>query len=93
MDCSLWSSAVQSFECNPLQNLCDFSAAVLKGTIVHFFEHRPNLKLGINGHLRREWVRFVTVVDVERKSHSLGRPHHMTVTYHMTDTLTPLYVT
>ena len=70
---------------------CGFSAAVLKGTIVNFFEHRPNLNLGINCHLGRQWVRFVTVVDVERKSHSLGRPHHMTVTYHMTDTPTPLY--
>jgi len=42
MDC-LWSSTVQSFERNPWQNLCGFSAAVLKGAIVHFFEHRPNL--------------------------------------------------
>ena len=70
--------------------LCGFSAAVLTGTTVHFFEHRPSLNLGINCHLRRWWVGFVTVV---RESHSLGRPHHMIVTYHMTDTLTPLYVT
>ena len=70
------SKVLSVIHCRICGILCGFSAAVFKGIIVHFFEHKPNLKLGINCHLRRQWVRFVTVVDVERKSHSLGRPSH-----------------